>query len=185
MSLSWRWEMPVTSLPVAGSLLKETPTRSSQHLLPQPSKADRRPHGTSLQIKPWGQDGHHLHGASLFPWSVVRPQSVSPSCLDRQIRPVGSSGWTTCKCSKERLFEEPVRRSMRVRGRKGEECRNEQQLGATSKEEELLWLRTASCFHSQETEVCFPTFGLFSSIIQEHKLLLVEVGASLCNQIQS
>lgn len=76
---------------------------------------------------------------------------------------------------------------MRARGRKGEERRNEKQPGAASKEEELLWLLTASCFHSQETEVCFPTFGLFSCIIQEHKLLLklVEVGASLCNQIQS
>lgn len=55
--------------------------------------------------------------------------------------------------------------------------RNKQPVAA-SKEEELLWLRVASCFHSQETDVCFPTFGLFSCIIQEHKLLLklVEFG---------
>lgn len=82
--------------------------------------------------KTWGQDGHHLCGASLFPWFVVRPCSVSPGCLDCQIRPVGSSGWTTCKCSKERLFEEPVRRHTRARDRKGEESRNGKQAACGS-----------------------------------------------------
>ena len=55
-----------------------------------------------------------------------------PGCSGRQIRPVGSRGWTTCKCSKERLFEEPVRRHMRVRRRKGEESRNEKQAACSS-----------------------------------------------------
>ena len=118
--------------PCSGSLLKETPTLSPPHLLHQPSKAGRRPHDTSLQVKPWGQDGHHLRRASLFPWFVVTPCSVSPGCLGRQIRPVGSSGWTMCKCSKERLFEEPMRRHMRVRHRKGEESRNEKQAACGS-----------------------------------------------------
>lgn len=64
------------------------------------------------RVNCWGQDGHHLCWANLFPRDLLlRYLSVSMGCLScHKIRSLGSNGWTTCKCSKERLFEERVRK---------------------------------------------------------------------------
>lgn len=154
--------MPDTSLPVAGSPLKETPTLSSPHLLHQPSKADRRPHDTSLQVIPWGQDGYHLCGASLFPWFVVRPYSVSPGA-----RAVRSGLWAAgaeprASAAKKGSLKSQWEGTWEWDAEKGRKAgtRNKQPVAAP-KEEELLWLRMASCFHSQETGVLSYIWAVF------------------------
>lgn len=168
--------MPVTSLPVASSLLKETPTLSSQHLLHQPSKADRRPHDTSLQVKREVRTDTIYAGPVSFLDLLWDPAQSPPAAWTVRSGLWAAVAGPRASAAKKGSLKsqwEGTRERETEKGRKAE-MRNKQPVAA-SKEEELLWLRVASCFHSQETDVCFPTFGLFSCIIQL-LLKLVEFG---------
>lgn len=106
------------------------------------------------RVNCWGQDGHHLCWANLFPRDLLlRYLSVSMGCLScHKIRSLGSNGWTTCKCSKERLFEERVRKQESERqGRTAASGRVWERGGA------LVTDGLMSCFHSQ-VRMSFPLF---------------------------
>lgn len=171
--LNWRWALPVISLSGAGSPFHGTSRTPFSKSTPSAQSSGQR--------TTWHQ--------SLGQTAEVRidtthpgPVSFSKICSDtlislhwllvncRMIRPVSSNDLRMCKCSKERLSEEQVRKHLRVRDRKEQRCRNEKRsaLKRVWERGAALVIMASSPVFAQVTELYRLVFGsiMYPSIIQ-------------------
>lgn len=185
--MNWRWELPVPSLCSRLPILGKLPCSflKVHSFSPAEGAEDTTWHqspGQAAEIR------MYILGQALSQGFVVRPLSVSPGCLNcHMISPVSSNDWSMCKCCKERLSEEQVRKHMRVRDRKNRdaEMRNNQ-LWKKSEKEELLWLLWPLVLFSRSGDWAVLTCIWLYNVSQHYPvtqllLQLVGVGSSSCN----
>lgn len=169
--------MPVTSLPVASSLLRKLPRSLLNICFISPAKQT----GATWHQSPgktWVRTDTIYAGPVSFLDLLWDPAQSRLLGLSDQA--CGQQWLDHVQVQQERLFEEPVRRHEKRETEKG---------GKQKWETSSLWqhLRKKSCFgygwphaFTPRRLTCAPTFGLFSCIIQ--LLLKHLVWASLCNQ---
>lgn len=188
--LNWRWALPVISLSGAGSPFHGTSRTPFSKSTPSAQSSGQR--------TTWHQ--------SLGQTAEVRidtthpgPVSFSKICSDtlislhwllvncRMIRPVSSNDLRMCKCSKERLSEEQVRKHLSERQK-----RTEMQKWETISLEKGM--RKRSCFGYYGFQSCFrsgdwavPACIWLYNVSQHYPVtwlsLKLGVGSSSCNQI--
>lgn len=171
--MNWRWALPVISLPGAGSPFHGTSRSPFSKSTPSAQSSGQRTtrHQSLGQTAEVRMDTTHpgpVSFSKICSDTLISLHWLLVNC--RMIRPVSSNNWSMCKCSKERLSEEQVRKHLRARDRKEQRCRNEKRsaLKRVWERGAALVIMASSPIFTQVTAVpaCIWLYKTYPSIIQ-------------------